>query len=530
MTRISNTLTLLLLMVVLLVSVVPATAAPATQAGADWAIPNGHFYTETAGGQGGFSVVDDSQARFWSEFQRLGGLQNVGYPISRRFVYDGFVTQAFQKLVLQWRPEVGQAWPVNVFDELSRKGFDDRLHSARQTPYPLHNFDPPGASWEQIVRNRQALLDANPAIRARYFAAADPLNVYGLPVSRVEDMGNHYAVRTQRAVFQQWKESVPWASQGQVTIANGGDIGKELGWLAGPYLQPEPSPQASTTWEVESLVVGADAPNRLYALEVAVPGNTSKRLMVSDDLGTSWRPFNGPLPVEATCLWRLSMDYAAPGALYATTCQGLYRWTGNAWTKLSSEKLLDIAIAYRQPQVVWGARAAAPGEEGGVLRSTDGGKTWEVVTSNAYYSTLGLDPRDNDMLYAVTQYRGNGWPSLRRGDGSGEWENLPSLDGLQVNNGITIDGQSGDLYVTTTAVGPVALWRSTNPRAENVDEVRWQKVHDFGPGLNVKLLASKRSNQGLTLFASFDPLDDQSPAQLHRSHDGGQSWQPLTIQ
>ena len=72
-----------------------------------------------------------------------------------------------------------------------------------------------------------------------YFASGDPLTIFGLPTSRVEDMGNHYALRTQRAVFQQWKENVPWASAGQVTIANGGMIAQELGWLPGEAVQPE---------------------------------------------------------------------------------------------------------------------------------------------------------------------------------------------------------------------------------------------------------------------------------------------------
>lgn len=217
---------------------VPAPANPNAE---DWAIPGGRFYTQTGGDAGGYSVTDDNQARFYSELQRLGGLQTVGYPISRRYMQDGFVTQAFQKLVLQWRPEVGQAYPVNVFDELSRNGFDETLLRRRQTPFTLNSatFDPPGAAWAQIVAGRQALLNDNPAIRTRYFSTGDPLTVFGLPTSRVEDMGNHYALRTQRAVFQQWKETVPWARAGEVTIANGGAIAQELGWLPASALVPE---------------------------------------------------------------------------------------------------------------------------------------------------------------------------------------------------------------------------------------------------------------------------------------------------
>lgn len=234
----------LCLLVALLMGTTPIFAMPSTQA-ADYDIVNGHFFTQTAGGEGGFSVMDDNEARFWSEFQRLGGLQTVGYPISQRYEQDGFVTQAFQKLVLQWRAEEGVAWAVNVFDELSKGGFDQTLLEQRQTPLQLgDNVDPPGASWEEIVAHRQALLDGNEAMRVRYFSFADPLTIFGLPTSRVEDMDNHFALRTQRAVFQQWKEEVPWAQEGEVTIANGGDIAKELGWLPNMALVPESAPSA----------------------------------------------------------------------------------------------------------------------------------------------------------------------------------------------------------------------------------------------------------------------------------------------
>lgn len=215
---------------------------PKPSGAADWAIPGGRFFTQAAEGRGGFRVVDDAQARLWTEWQRLGGLQTVGYPISRRYMQDGFVTQAFQKLVLQWRPDAGRAWPVNVFDELSRAGHDTSLREQAQTPHPLgSDFDSPGAAWGQVVAGRQALLDSYPALRRRYFSVSDPLTVFGLPTSRVEDMGNHYAIRTQRAVFQQWKEAVPWAAAGEVTIANGGSLAQRLGWLPTDALTPEPT-------------------------------------------------------------------------------------------------------------------------------------------------------------------------------------------------------------------------------------------------------------------------------------------------
>ena len=58
-------------------------------------------------------------------------------------------------------------------------------------------------------------------------------------------MGNHFAIRLQRAVLQQWKVAVPWANAGQVTIANGGAIGAEVGLFPAFALEPQPQPTFS---------------------------------------------------------------------------------------------------------------------------------------------------------------------------------------------------------------------------------------------------------------------------------------------
>lgn len=231
------------LLAVCLLTALALAPRPADAAAPDFPVPGGHFFPQAAGGDGtlGFPILDDDRARFWSEFQRLGGVSAVGYPISHRFESDGFVVQAMQKGVLQWRPEAGRAYFVNVFDQLSAAGKDDWLQSVRSTPRPLDPAFDAGKPWDEVVASRRALLDANPAIRAKYAAAADPLTLYGLPTSRVADNGNHYAIRLQRAVIQQWKEAVPWAAAGEVTVANGGDVGKEAGLVPATALQPEPA-------------------------------------------------------------------------------------------------------------------------------------------------------------------------------------------------------------------------------------------------------------------------------------------------
>lgn len=211
----------------------------------DYDIPSGRFFEETgsrlAARGYGFAIVNDDNARFWDEFQRLGGVDELGYPASRRFVWDGFASQATQKEVLQWRPERGQVAFVNVFDQLSKAGKDDYLLTVRQVPKPFDNSPDTGLPWEQVVSRHLAYLDQDPAIKSRYFADPAWLDHYGLPQS-YGDLPNVFVIRTQRAVFQRWKVDVPWAKAGEVTIANGGDIAKELRLVPPDAAAPEPPP------------------------------------------------------------------------------------------------------------------------------------------------------------------------------------------------------------------------------------------------------------------------------------------------
>jgi hypothetical protein len=221
-----------------------APGAVSAQTPADWDIPGGHFFTQTGGGGGaGYSVTDEGGVRFWSEFQRLGGVQAVGYPALQRFRWDGFTVQVFQRVVFQWRPEQNAVAFVNVFDRLHDLGKDDVLRTAKQIP-PPRAFDDAGRSFDQVVANHLAVLEASPAIKAKYYAVVgDPVQANGLPVSDAVDMGNVVVLRAQRVVFQQWKQDVPWARAGEVTVALGGDIAKELGVLPdAAALQPVAAP------------------------------------------------------------------------------------------------------------------------------------------------------------------------------------------------------------------------------------------------------------------------------------------------
>ncbi len=201
----------------------------------DYDIPHGHFFKQ-ANGQGGagitgYIVTDDFGVPIWRDLATLGGASLLGYPIADRFSLDGLTVQAMQKAVLQWHPDVGRFYFLNTLDLLHDHGDDAWLQAAHQIPPRADDRADAGLPWSDVMARHLTLLDSNMALRSFYFATPDWLDRYGLPVSKVTDEGNVLVVRCQRAALQLWKTAEPWAHAGQVTVANGGDLLKERGWL-----------------------------------------------------------------------------------------------------------------------------------------------------------------------------------------------------------------------------------------------------------------------------------------------------------
>src|SRR5207248_7840121 len=111
--------------------------------------------------------------------------------------------QAFQKIALQWRPELSQAVPVNVLDELNQRGSDPWLDRQRQIPRAADTSADAGLDFGQVVQRHTALLDAYPPLADYFGGATDALDRFGLPLS-VKDYGTFVAVRLQRAALQLW--------------------------------------------------------------------------------------------------------------------------------------------------------------------------------------------------------------------------------------------------------------------------------------------------------------------------------------
>lgn len=280
---------------------------------------------------------------------------------------------------------------------------------------------------------------------------------------------------------------------------------------------------------VRTLLAGPGQPGRLYTL---TDEGEASLLLVSDNFGQTWQPFAGGLPVEPACLHDLSMDYATPDALYASTCRGVYRWLDGQWRQISSQEMGMVSIPYGQPQTLWATTPAGPADVP-ISRSDDGGQTW-LPASRFLEHANGVakiipDPRQSNLLYATI------WPEyadghLRRGTAEGQWEAMITpLNNTPVEPGFTLDGASGTLYVATNSAKG-QLWRSCQPRVQDVKAVQWEALSDFGQSIHTEVLASGWGPNGQALYLNLkDVTIEGNEPVLHRSLDGGHTWFPLPV-
>lgn len=247
----------------------------------DYDVEAGHFFSQTNGTTlgakgGGYVISNANGIPFWDFFQKQGGVDRLGYPVSQRFVWDGYVCQVTQRAILQWEPSSGTVQLANVFDYLSQTGKDDWLASAHLAPKARRTLDEVDAtqplSFVALAQIRFRWLHADPAILNRYFSTPNYYVVYGLPTSPVEDLGPYTAMRFQRAVLYHWKIEVPWADSQGISVGLAGDLFKELGGIPAEALrpqsadgkQPEALPSISSPSEL-SLTSAAPAAKMLAA-------------------------------------------------------------------------------------------------------------------------------------------------------------------------------------------------------------------------------------------------------------------------
>jgi hypothetical protein len=204
----------------------PAPASPPAPQAIAWG--PGQFYPQT-----NYWVRDGVQmagvtANFMSEYQRFGGPNTLGYPISRPFWSDNVVYQAFQNGILQWRPEYADAVITNVVDWFYMAGYDSYL-TDRGVPAYMVNDGCPQGDTACSMKNR-ALWLTDGAIKAVYLGKHQA-TYFGFPTSYPQPYGGGTVQRFQKSIFLN--------NGGTVLSWPVGDVAKQANFLPASSLIPE---------------------------------------------------------------------------------------------------------------------------------------------------------------------------------------------------------------------------------------------------------------------------------------------------
>ena len=289
--------------------------------------------------------------------------------------------------------------------------------------------------------------------------------------------------------------------------------------------------------DCQCLAVDPYRPQRVYC------GTFDAGLWMSDDAGVCWQPMAGALPHPAIMAVAVSSleEAQGHGVLWAgTEPSALFRSEdgGCTWQEKTGLQNLPSKPTWRfpprpwthhvrwiEPDVTVANRLFVGIELGGVMRSTDGGESWEDRKPHSQHDchTLRTHPQAPGLLYEAA---GGGFAESH--DGGANWQRDDAgrrhhyLWGLAVDPGdpstVILSASPGPMAAHTDQAAEAALYRRTEGGA-------WQLLHDGLPnpkGTRAYVLATQRAEPGVFYAATR--------CDLYRSADGGVHWekQPIT--
>ncbi len=295
---------------------------------------------------------------------------------------------------------------------------------------------------------------------------------------------------------------------------------------------------------IADLAVDSEQPNTWYV--AAGSGNVWKTV----NAGTTWKPIFDNYPSYS--IGCLAIDPSNRHTIWVGTGEnvsgrhvgfgdGIYvsHDGGGSFKNVGlhdSEHISKILIDPRDSATVYVAAQGplwSPGGQRGLFKTTNGGETWELVLEKGEWTgvtDVTLDPRNPDVLYAVTHQRHRTvWGLIDGGPESGVFKStdagqtwsqltkgLPSSDKGKMSIAVSPQ-KSNVVYVTIElAGGEGGIWRTEN------SGVSWRKMSDYvaggtGPHYYQEIYCDPHR---------FDVLYHAN-VRLGRSIDGGATWQSV---
>ncbi|OJJ17836.1 hypothetical protein BKI52_28675 [marine bacterium AO1-C] len=285
-------------------------------------------------------------------------------------------------------------------------------------------------------------------------------------------------------------------------------------------------------------------PNIIYC------GTASGGLWKSESGGVAWKPIFEKEKVAS--IGAVAVNQKTPNIIWVGTGEGnprnsqtsgggVYRSQdgGRTWQLMGLEKtrtIHRIILHPDNPNIVYvGAQGSAWGDhpERGVYKTTDGGKTWKhilKVNSRTGVADMIVDPTNPDkLIVALWEFRR--WPyKFKSGgvgsgmhvtfDGGKNWKKITSKDGLP-------KGQLGRMGLTISHSNPNILYAYVEAKKNGIYKstdggLKWRNVNAKGPFGN------------RPFYYADIYVDPQNENRLYslwsnmsRSEDGGKTWKTI---
>jgi photosystem II stability/assembly factor-like uncharacterized protein len=302
---------------------------------------------------------------------------------------------------------------------------------------------------------------------------------------------------------------------------------------ATPTLTPPPPFTFSPLYPLYALAQPT-APASLYLLD------SLGRVLRSTDGGASWADLQVAGQIGGPG-WNLGGSFVSPYRLWLGTENGLYysEDAGQFWNKATGlAPTVGVSVDLDDANALW-STGVLPGGYGGVIRSSNGGSSWEAAGpgiadfGSAGYNLL-IHPAAHNMLFAIVWGR-RGVIHLYRGQSPGLWSDIaPPISGNPFPAppllGLALRSQDGSLWA-----GGVdgALLYTRNPLEMSGSAVVWQTATSFGRNHFAQPLAwGAGPSLYLTLHRYTGDLSNgytHAGGALLRSDDSGQTWLQLGL-
>ncbi|GAC1623555.1 MAG: hypothetical protein NVS9B10_08630 [Nevskia sp.] len=240
-------------------------------------------------------------------------------------------------------------------------------------------------------------------------------------------------------------------------------------------------------------------------------GAASGGVWKSTDGGTTFKPVFDDQPVQS--IGAIALDPQNPKTVWVGTGEswtrnsvsvgnGIYKSTdgGDSWNYMGlpeSERIARVLVDPRASDTVY---ACVPGKlwsdsaDRGLYKTTDGGKTWQLVLKGANLSTgcasIAFDPKNPDVIFATNwDFRRRGWTFRSGGEGP--------------------DAFSGS-----------GLFRSADG-GRNWTELTPEANAGFPAKPYGRIAVAVAPSDPKTVYAVIEGVDSA----LYVSHDGGTTWE-----